>query len=446
MFELNGKYTTAKIMIDNVESECVDQIKFFIDHPAFANPVSIMPDCHSGKGSVIGFTMPFTDKVIPNVVGVDVGCGILGLNFGKNEKVKTSIEDLDRLIRLRIPFGQEVHDKSVINMEREFPWARVNSLAQNFAQAYREQYGEFSIPRYDIRWFQDKCDAVGGGMRRMINSIGTLGGGNHFIETGISDKGEYWITIHTGSRNFGKRICDYWQNKAVKIHSGDTKEEHQRKIEQLKKEIKDGKKLFQAIKELKANRKKPVDMKGCEWLENIDAAGYLLDMIFAQIYAEVNRQYISGIIKNILKLEPIHVIETVHNFIDFRDFIIRKGAVKSYKGEEFILPFNMRDGILICDGKSNSDWNFSAPHGAGRVMSRTKAKKLIDIETFKKQMIGIYSSSIDKSTLDEAPDAYKAPDAIIEAIQPTATIIDRIRPIHNMKDNKEFIRKKRKVI
>lgn len=434
MFEIKGKYSTAKIMIDSVEESCISQIYHFVNHPSFTNPIAIMPDCHSGKGSVIGFTMPLSNTVIPNVVGVDVGCGMLSMNFGKKTNI-ISLSVLDKSIRQKIPFGQEVHEQSVINMDIEFPWSTANALAQKFAQAYREYYGEIVAPHYDINWFIKKCDVVGGEVRRMINSIGTLGGGNHFIETGIDDDSNLWITIHSGSRNFGKRICEYWQSKAEKFYNYESKNVIDGKIEKLKNEITDGKLLFKKIKELKAEKKKPgIDMKGCEWLEGSDAIGYLFDMLFAQIYAQVNRNYMSSIIQKILRITPIDYIETIHNFIDFRDFIIRKGSVRSYLGERFMLPFNMRDGILICEGKSNPEWNYSAPHGAGRLMSRAQAKKCVELENFKNQMSGIYSTSIGEGTLDEAPDAYKPSKVIEYAIEPTATIIGRIKPIHNMKD------------
>jgi tRNA-splicing ligase RtcB len=265
--------------------------------------------------------------------------------------------------------------------------------------------------------------------------VSRMGAGNHFIEVGLSSNNDYWITIHTGSRNLGKCICQYWQDIAAKNFIKEGKENINDKIEQLKTEIKDGKVLFEKIKELKAQKKKPgIDMKGCEWLEGINATKYLMDMIFAQIYAEINRKYIAKIICDILNVSPIDSIETVHNFIDFRDFIIRKGAIRSYTGERMVIPLNMRDGILICEGKSNPDYNFSAPHGAGRSMSRGQAKRSIDINVFKNQMNGIYSTSVGQGTLDEAPDAYKPAQMIEKAIEPTAKIIGRIKPILNLKD------------
>ncbi|NLG18770.1 MAG: RtcB family protein [Fibrobacter sp.] len=436
MLKINGKYTTAKVMTELLEESCLAQIHHFVNHQSFTNPVAIMPDTHAGKGSVIGFTMPLPSTVIPNVIGVDIGCGMLSFNIGKD--LKMPLEQVDHKIRQKIPFGMSVHEKAVIHMESEFPWHDVSVLAQKFSCAYGERFGVIlNPPLYDMNWFMGKCDSIrGGGVRRFINSIGTLGGGNHFVEIGISEQGDYWLTVHTGSRNFGKCICEYWQGMAAKRFLKESKNDAAAEIARLRSEIKDKKVLYEKIKELKAKKKNPgINLKGCEWLEGNEASGYLFDMIFSQVYAEVNRRCIGEIICGILDLSPFEKIETVHNYIDFRDLIIRKGAVRSYCGEEMIIPFNMRDGILICEGKSNPQWNFSAPHGAGRVMSRGQAKREINLEEFKNQMKGIYSTSVGSGTIDEAPDAYKPARFIEEAIKPTASIIGRIRPVLNMKDS-----------
>jgi RNA-splicing ligase RtcB len=439
MFEIKGKYTTATVMIDDVEESCIAQIHSFVNHPAFTNPVAIMPDTHAGRGSVIGFTMPMTDQIIPFVVGVDIGCGMLSFNVGKILPV--TFEELDRLIRLRIPFGKEVNDRSAINMKDQFPWREANGLAQKFSVAYQNKFGAgINLPRFDFRWLESKCQDVGGGLGRIINSISSLGGGNHMIEVGIDNNTDYWVTVHTGSRNFGLRICNYWQDLASKRFRKDNKEEFKKALYLLKEEHKGNSyELKGKIQELKKEFESKIppnpgiDMKGLEWLEGEDAHGYLFDMIFAQVYARTNREYIKKTILDILNIPELDSIETVHNYIDFNDFIIRKGAVRSYVGERFILPFNMRDGILICEGKSRPDWNYSSPHGAGRLMSRSQAKKRIDLEKFKGQMAGIYSTSVGTGTLDEAPDAYKNASVIEQAIEPTAKILNRIKPVHNMK-------------
>ena len=433
MFEINGKYTTAKVMIDDVEESCVGQITQFVNHPAFSRPVSIMPDTHAGKGSVIGFTMELSDKVIPNVVGVDIGCGMLSINFGKNFPI--TLSELDQKIRQKVPFGQDVHETSVINFEKEFPWKKLNLLKDSFVNAYRNKYERHcsAIPDYNMNWFTSKCDTIGANVRRMISSIGTLGGGNHFIETGISTNGDYWITIHSGSRNFGKRICEYWQNIAEKHFAKEFTGKKQQEIDDAKTQYQ-GDERYKKIQEIKAKYKIGIDANGLEWLEGNEYFGYLFDMLFSQMYASINRMYMSSIIQSIVKIDPLESIETIHNFIDFHDFVIRKGAIRSYKDEKMIIPFNMKDGILICEGQSNTEWNCSAPHGAGRVMSRSQAKKAIDLSDFQKQMEGIYSTSVGRGTLDEAPGAYKDASVIENAIAPTAIIIDKIKPIHNMKD------------
>lgn len=434
MFEINGKYTSAKVMIDDVEQSCIGQITQFVNHPVFTNPVSIMPDTHSGKGSVIGFTMELPpDKIIANIVGVDINCGMLAINIGKN--LSLSLEDIDKMIRNKVPFGQNTHERPLLNFEKEFPWKMVNVNKDKFVNAFNKKYGfcGYNV-NYNMDWFLKKCESTGSDVKRIINSIGTLGGGNHFIEIGKSvNTNDFWIVIHTGSRNLGKRFCEYWQNKAEKHFEKSFTQQKEIEIENAKK-IYEGKKLFEEIRAIKSRYQIKVNTNGLEWLEGQDYFGYLFDMIFAQTYAYLNRLYISRIITDILKVEPIDIIETVHNFIDFRDFIIRKGAIRSYENELMIIPFNMLTGSLICKGKSNEEWNFSAPHGAGRNLSRSEAKRKLNVDDFHEQMKGVYSTSVGLSTLDEAPGAYKDPEIIEKAIEPTATIVDRIISVHNMKD------------
>lgn len=437
MFPINGKYTTAKVMIDDVEQSCVSQIVNFVNHPAFTNPIAIMPDTHAGKGSVIGFTMPMTDKVIPNVIGVDIGCGMQSVNIGSSLSI--DLAELDKNIRQKVPFGIDVHEDSVIHMQNDFDWKAVNKTQENFAIAYQKQFNITPERKpYTMDWFVDKCNKIGVSVRRAINSLGSLGGGNHFIEFGQSEsKKEYWFTIHSGSRNFGKCICDYWQGKASKKIRKDRVDEMRQKIDIVRQHY-EGDERYHKIQEIKSQYGIGVKSTGLEWLEGEDAIGYLYDMIFAQHYASTNRRLMTQIILKILDIEPIENIETVHNYISFQDFIIRKGAIASYINQKMVIPFNMQVGILLCEGKSNADWNWSAPHGAGRTMSRSQAKKNIELNKYEEQMKGIYSTSVCRSTLDEAPDAYKDPKIIEEAIQDTATIIDRIKPIMGMKDAKDL--------
>jgi len=440
MFELKGKYTSAKVMIDDVDQGCISQIYTFLNHPAFINPIAIMPDCHVGKGAVIGFTMPITDKTIPCVIGVDIGCGMLSIDLGNS--LSTSLDVLDSRIRDRVPFGFKVHDSAVINLKSEFPWNDVREQAKTFIKEYNLKFGTSYLPETyegeDV-WFKNKCAQIGANPRRCINSIGTLGGGNHFVEIGKAEDGRFWLTIHTGSRNFGKCVCEYWQNYAIQIV-------HKQKSEGLAKEINRirstyiGKDIEKEVTALRGKYALDNVSKQLCYLEGEPAIKYFFDMIFAQRYASLNRDMIGKLIVDIIDPSLIFnsasgSIESVHNFIDFRDFIVRKGAIRSYIGEPMVIPFNMRDGLLLCEGKSNPEWNFSAPHGAGRVFSRSAAKKQISLDDFKKAMEGIYSSSVVAGTLDESPMAYKDASIIEKAIEPTAKILFKVKPILNLKDS-----------
>jgi RNA-splicing ligase RtcB len=433
MIILNGKYTNAKVMIDSVEEECIAQITKFINHPAFTNPVAIMPDCHAGKGSVVGFTMPLDlSKIIPNTIGVDIGCGMLSSKiYGMSQDIYDSLALINSNIRRAIPFGQNVHKNSIINFEKEFPWNEANKAAKMF-DGYEP---------YDMKWFIDKCKQIKVDVKYVSNSIGTLGGGNHFIEIGVDLENNIWFTIHSGSRNFGLKIADYWTKVA---QNQDTVAlDAQMKIEvdkikanattpELRKNI--DKDIKQARLKIYGREVKVSDELA--YLTGGDANGYLYDMIFAQIYAQFNRKQMQKLImeKALPSIFTItEEIESIHNYIDFEDMVIRKGAISAHQDEMMIIPFNMRDGILICKGKGNKEWNESAPHGAGRVLARGAAKRALSLETFKEQMKGIYSTSVVGATLDEAPDAYK-PAAVIEAaIEPTVEIVNRIKPLINLK-------------
>jgi len=402
MFPLIGKYTTAYIMIDEVEESCISQIIQMINHEAFTNKVIIMPDCHYGKGSVIGFTMPVSDKVIPNVVGVDKGCGMLSFNVGD---IVVNHKELDIRIRQSIPLGQNINKKSKSDLHNS---------------------------GYEL------CKKLGINSDYVVHSIGTLGGGNHFIEIGKSvTNNDVWVTIHSGSRNLGKKVCEYWQ-KIASIRKLPDKNIAIKEIKETYPKKEWDKKIKQLNNERRRLKPSPLD-----FLEGDNKDSYLKDMYFCQDYAKLNRKTIMesiiSILKNDLKIsvDIKDQIETIHNYIDPKDGIIRKGAIRSYIGERMLIPFNMRDGILICEGKSNSEWNYSAPHGAGRNHSRAKAKEDLDIEKFKNDMEGIFSTSVCMATIDESPDAYKDSKIIEKAIEPTATILDRIIPIHNIKDSTE---------
>jgi len=394
MFVLKGKYNIARVMIDNVDETTISQIYSFLNHPAFSGePISIMPDCHAGSGAVIGFTFPFNDYVIPNVVGVDIGCGMCSYNLGK---IDVDVIGLDNFVKGTIPAGFTLNN-----------WKNPTNKVKEFVEMFGfENYGRFTdmIEHIDTKLDKNKT-------RDFMNSIGTLGGGNHFIELGKDQDDSIWLTVHTGSRNFGLQIAKYHQNKAKEFM----------------------KKVFHGADAFKDLEFLPLDMGGNEYLE---------DMSYAQKYAKLNRRVILyRIIMGFFKenFKESNMIEAVHNYIDFDDKIIRKGAIRSYVGEKLIIPFNMEDGLIIGEGKSNDFWNFSAPHGAGRVLSRKKAKELLNLEDAVKSMSdnGVYTTSLNKSTLDECKLAYKNKDDIISAIEDSVKIDHFVKPLWNYKAGEE---------
>ncbi len=404
--EFIGEYTNAVSFIDLIDEDdkdraTIQQIYEFLNHEAFTNPVAVMPDCHKGNGSCIGFTMELPDKVIPNVIGVDIGCGMLSHDVGPDFIKNETRGDLDDQLREAIPFGTNVHKE----LQRSYgaggyvPTAllteinhRVMEMTKEFMLRFTAQ--NFDMPLINDKWFEKKCEDIGMDYRRMLCSIGTLGSGNHFIELGVSEKtGHYWVTFHTGSRQFGLKICNYHQKIA-------------------------------------RNR---VGQGQLSYLQEHEMYNYLVDMVVAQTYADENRRKMARIFHSITDCHVVESIQSVHNFIDFDDWIIRKGAISSHAHEKMIIPFNMEDGLLICEGKGNPEWNYSAPHGAGRPASRKWAKTTLSLEEANHRMVekNIYFS---KLPLDETKYAYKPKEIIEDNIDPTATIIDRVIPILNMKD------------
>lgn len=438
MLKFEGKHTTAKVMIDNIDEMTTGQLIQMINHPAFTNPIAVMPDTHYGKGSMIGLTMPMGDKLIPNVIGVDIDCAMLMLFFQVKE-LSMSREKLDYAIREAVPFGQEVRDRPAYNMERVFPWDKASALSVKFCHAFNKRFNAKMQPTfYNYKWFEEKCNQIGMNVKRAVNSIGTLGGGNHFIEIGKSkNTGSICATIHCGSRQFGLKICGYWQNAPARRKREENDIKFAKGLKDIKATLK-GEKISKAIKKLRSDLGMKNKMaKGLSYIEGKDMQGYLTDMIFCQVYAQENRWIISTEVMRAMDTDchPTS-IETIHNYINFEDFIIRKGAVSAHKGEIFILPFNMEDGILLCKGKGNEEWNYSAPHGAGRLWSRKKAKKRFSAEVARKRMQSkdIYTTAI---PVDEVKEAYKDPKVIEDAIEPTAEVIDKIIPIMNMKEDEE---------
>jgi RNA-splicing ligase RtcB len=438
MLEIKGKYADAKIFIDEVEDGLFSQIYEIINSSTSDGlKVRIMPDCHVGAGICIGFTSELGKWLNPSTIGVDIGCGMLSSRFSKNHKLNLS--DIDLKIKNSIPMGFRIHEESIFKV---IPFDEVQQIADRFIAQYNAKFEtSYVAPIYNEKWLTGTLKRIDMDVDKFYLSIGTLGGGNHFIEMGIDSNEDYWITIHTGSRNFGLKVADYWNNvaRAQTLSSPDA---YAKELDNIKQYTIPSSLIPKKIQELKDKYNVGVNK---EYLRDDNMIGYLFDMIFAQKYAQWNRETIMNIIKNIIGVSKFEeTISTVHNYINPKDMIIRKGAIASYIGEKLIIPFNQRDGILLCEGKSNADWNFSGPHGSGRKWSRSKAKDMITVEQVKKSMKGIYTTSVCKETLDESAFAYKNSSTIEQAIEPTANIIDKIKPILNIKDTGKMISWKEK--
>lgn len=396
-----------KIFTENIEPEALNQIYTLVKQPAFADcKVRIMPDVHAGAGCVIGFTADLGDKVIPNIVGVDIGCGMLTVELGN---IEIDYAALDSAIRKRIPSGRNVHDGRCV---------RFDEIQQ-------------------LRCFRELKDT-----KRLERSIGTLGGGNHFIEVDVDpENGKKYLIIHTGSRNLGKQVAEYYQHLAVEIMQG--KDELYAKQEQLIAEYEaQGRRneIQSAIKELhrKFNPNPLGIPKELCYLTGKYREDYLHDMEICQHFASVNRYDIANrIVGNLFGCDIAYfglpMFETIHNYIEFGTNMVRKGAISAKAGEPLLIPINMRDGCIIGRGKGNEDWNCSAPHGAGRIMSRSKAKELVSLEEFEDSMKGIFTTSVGQSTIDEAPMVYKPMEEIVENIADTVEIVSIIKPVYNFK-------------
>ncbi|NLP45306.1 MAG: RtcB family protein [Peptococcaceae bacterium] len=365
MMEIKGRYNTAVVFTENVDPGAIVQIETLCDQEFVqGSKIRIMPDVHSGVGCTIGTTMTIEDKVVPNLVGVDIGCG---MEVVKLENHHLELQKLDKLIYDKIPSGFSIRKK-------------VHSFSD------------------DIDLTELKCRS-GVNLERARHSIGTLGGGNHFIEVNRDGEGYLYLVVHSGSRHLGLEVANLYQQEA-----------------------------FSSLKKTKSDIPKSL----C-YLSGALFADYLHDMKIVQRYAELNRKAIVNEIVKGMKLKTLEQFTTIHNYIDTEAMILRKGAVSAQQGEVLLIPLNMRDGSLICRGKGNPDWNYSAPHGAGRLMSRTQAKNLLTLTQYKEIMAGIYTTSVNKKTLDECPLAYKPLEEIISNIGDTVEIVDHIKPIYNFK-------------
>ncbi len=388
MIILNGKYNLAKIMLPNdherdvvtgeiyykyLDTATKEQIESFLNHPVFTgNPIVIMPDTHFGKGSCVGFTSQLNQYIIPNIIGVDIGCGIMATNLGK---LDINLYDFDEFVKSEIPSGFNIHKKPM-------EW-------------YADELSLLDVSKELNLDFE-----------KVLNSIGTLGGGNHFIELGKDENENVWLTIHSGSRNLGLKVANHFQKIANELC----------------------KLFFQDFGDLNFI---PAMKAGGNYSDYIDY------MHMAQHYANINRRTMTRIILDGFFGSPnfLDQIDSVHNYIDFNDNIIRKGATSAHEGQRLVIPFNMEDGLIIATGKGNKDWNYSAPHGAGRILSRKKAKEQLNLELAIQNMgeAGIYTTSLNKDTLDEVKGAYKDKDLIISMIQETVNIDNFVKPIYNFK-------------
>ena len=402
--ELLGKYNSAKVFTDSLEDGAREQIIDLLDQDFIKDAkVRIMPDVHQGMGCVIGFTADMGDKVIPNIVGVDIGCGMITVELGKMD---IDLPRLDKIINNKVPSGSNVHEGRTEKFDKLM----------------------------DLYCFRDLKNT-----KRMERAIGSLGGGNHFIEIGIDSENNKYLVIHSGSRNLGKQVAEIYQKLAIDLCSG--KEDYYIRREEIIKKYKEqGKKnqIKAALKDLSKEyeKLKPRYPKALCYLTGEYRDRYLHDMKICQEYANFNREIMADIIVNSLlgkSLTDLTYFHTVHNYINFKDNIIRKGAIAAYEDEKVLIPINMRDGSILAKGKGNPDWNYSAPHGAGRLMSRSVAKQSVKIEDFKKSMEGIYSTSVNEHTIDESPFAYKSIEDIIDNIGDTVDILDIIKPIYNYK-------------
>lgn len=418
MIPINGKYTNAIIYTDNIEQEAISQLYGLCNHPAFEGAtIRVMPDVHAGAGCTIGTTVKLAKRmVIPNIVGVDIGCGVLTTIF----KATTPIDfkKLDDFIIENIPSGMSVRN------------GKHSKLNDNVKKEIKEIVENLNL----------------GNLNYFINSVGTLGGGNHYIEIGKIDDTTFALSVHTGSRNLGKKVCDHFQLRAQNNMKGGPalKDAIDKKIVELKKEHRE-KDINKEIMNLKNNFEGKIlgIPRGLEYIEDKDFDDYMCNMLKCQSMAAENRRLIATDIIKFLNVDVIEQFDTIHNYIEVTHecdefacrpvYYIRKGAISAKMGEKLAIPLNMRDGVIIGIGKGNEDWNCSAPHGAGRLLSRSKAKEQVSLEEFEDAMSGIQTWSVCKDTIDESPQAYKPAEEIVELVKDTIEIQYIVKPIYNYK-------------
>ena len=399
MMEIKGQVNTAICFAKIIEDEAIEQIRRMCDYEFTAGSrIRIMPDVHAGKGCTIGTTMTVKDKAVPNIVGVDIGCGMYTVNLGQ---VEIDMEQMDGAAHF-IPSGLNV-------------W-----------EGRKERFDLL-----DLRCYRGLKDA-----RRLERSLGTLGGGNHFVEIDQSADGTKYLVIHSGSRNLGKQVAEFYQRLAIDLSKG--KEEYFARRDTLIAEYKAAgrrKEIEKALKELRWEEHESTIPEDLCFVYGQYLEDYLHDVEICQRFARRSREFMAEIILQRLGIEAVNAFHTIHNYIDTDEMILRKGAIAAHKGEKVLIPINMRDGSVLAIGKGNPDWNYSAPHGAGRIMSRTAAKENLDLDEYRREMEGIYTTSVNEATLDEAPMAYKSLSDIIDVIQESVDVIEVLKPIYNFKAN-----------
>ena len=397
--EIKGKVNTALCYAKVVEEEAIEQIRRMCDYAiAEDSKIRIMPDVHAGKGCTIGTTMTITDKVVPNMVGVDIGCGMYTVNLGKDD---VDFEKLDEAAHF-IPSGREV---------------------------WEGRQERFDLT--DLHCYRELKDA-----KRLARSLGTLGGGNHFIEIDEATDGTKYLIIHSGSRNLGKQVAELYQKLAINLNRGYG--EYLKKMDEIISSYKEqGRRseIQSALKQLQWQvYESPVSIpEDLCYLEGKYLEDYLHDVDICQVFARRSREKMAEIILERTRMNGCDAFHTIHNYIDTDEMILRKGAIAAHKGKRVLIPINMKDGSILAIGKGNPEWNYSAPHGAGRIMSRTKAKNELNLDEYKQAMKGIYTTSANENTLDEAPMAYKSQESIIDVIRESVDIIDVMKPIYNFK-------------
>ena len=399
MLEIKGKVNTAVCFAKVIEDEAIEQIRRMCDYEFTAGSrIRIMPDVHAGKGCTIGTTMTIVDKAVPNVVGVDIGCGMYAVKLAQRE---IDLERLDEAAHF-IPSGMKVWEGRQVRFDLS-----------------------------ELRCFRSLKDS-----RYLERSLGTLGGGNHFIEVDRAADGALYLVIHSGSRNLGLQVANYYQNLAIDLNKG--KAEYFAKRDALIAEYKAAGRrteIQEALKQLHWQEKETTIPEDLCFVYGSYLEDYLHDVEICQRFARRSRELMAEIILQRLGVEAQDAFHTIHNYIDTDEMILRKGAIAAHKGEKVLIPINMRDGSVLAIGKGNPDWNFSAPHGAGRIMSRTAAKERLDLDEYRREMEGVYTTSVNEATLDEAPMAYKSLSDIIDVISESVDIIEVLKPVYNFKAN-----------